>query len=165
MFSYNGKIIIDFINFHKTLHLRFLRGFWICVGVLSKSGFWVFQDCQYARVLNFQGYTGFTYFRKCDRVLNMRWDAITEGFWIFQESEYTRFLHMQALHKVLNMPEYCWIMFIKLLWLWLSSEYAWLKFQSFEYASHCKYARARNRARSWMVTQGTEYAWISLNIP
>ena len=29
-----------------------------------------------------------------------------EGYWIFQDSEYVKFLHMQALHKVLNMPEY-----------------------------------------------------------
>ena len=36
-------------------------------------------------------------------------DTIMEGFWMFQDFEYTRFLHMQALHKVLNMPEYGWI--------------------------------------------------------
>ena len=49
-------------------------------------------------------------FRKCDRVLNMRQDAILEGFSIFQGSEYTRFLRMQELHKVLNISEYGWIM-------------------------------------------------------
>ena len=36
----------------------------------------------------------------------MRRDAIMAGFCIFQEPEYVRFLHMQALYKVLNMPEY-----------------------------------------------------------
>ena len=40
----------------------------------------------------------------------MRRDAIIEGFWIFQGSEYARFLSMQALHKVLHMPEYGWVM-------------------------------------------------------
>ena len=40
----------------------------------------------------------------------MREDAIMEGFWAFQDSEYARFLHMQALHKVLSMPEYDWMM-------------------------------------------------------
>ena len=44
----------------------------------------------------FQGYTGFTYFRKYDT------NAIIEGFWIFQDSQYARFLYMQELHKVLN---------------------------------------------------------------
>ena len=38
-------------------------------------------------------------------VLNM--DAVMVGFLIFQDSEYARFLCMQALHKVLNMAEYC----------------------------------------------------------
>ena len=40
----------------------------------------------------------------------MRYDAIMEQFWIFQNSEYARFLHRQAMHKVLNMPEYGWTM-------------------------------------------------------
>ena len=40
----------------------------------------------------------------------MRRDAIMEGFWIFENSEYARLLHMQALHKVLIMPECGWIM-------------------------------------------------------
>ena len=40
----------------------------------------------------------------------MSQDAIMEEFWIFQDYEYARFLNMQALHKVLNMPKYGWIM-------------------------------------------------------
>ena len=48
--------------------------------VLNISGFWIFQKCQYARVLNFQSYTGLTYFCKYDRVLNMHRDAIKEEF-------------------------------------------------------------------------------------
>ena len=44
------------------------------------SGFWMLQDCRYARVLNIQGYVGFTYICKYDKVLNMRLDTIMEGF-------------------------------------------------------------------------------------
>ena len=33
-------------------------------------------------------------------------DIIKEGFLIFRDSDYVRFLPMQALRKVLNMPEY-----------------------------------------------------------
>ena len=44
------------------------------------------EHCQYARDLTFQGYKGFTYFRKYDRVLSMRRDVIMGGFKIFQDS-------------------------------------------------------------------------------
>ena len=40
----------------------------------------------------------------------MRQEAMMEGFWIFQDSKYARFLRMQALHEVLNIPEYGRIM-------------------------------------------------------
>ena len=40
----------------------------------------------------------------------MQWDSIMEEFWMFQDSKYARFLRMQALHKVVNMPDYSWIM-------------------------------------------------------
>ena len=33
-------------------------------------------------------------------------NAIMEGFVIFQDSKYAKFLRMQALHKVLSMPEH-----------------------------------------------------------
>ena len=67
--------------------------------VLNMSGFGIFQDCQYARVLNFQGYTWFTYFQGSD----MRCDAIIgrvlsiPGFRIFQVAAHA------TLCKVLNM--------------------------------------------------------------
>ena len=77
--------------------------------VLNMSVSWIFQDCQYARILSFQGFTEFTYFRKYDRVLNMQQDAIMEDISLFQDSKHVRFLQMQALHKVLNMLEYGWI--------------------------------------------------------
>ena len=78
--------------------------------VVNISGFWIFQDCQYVMVLNFQDYTGFTYFSKYEVVLNMHQDAIMDWFWIFQDFKYVSFLHMQALHKFLNMSEYGLIM-------------------------------------------------------
>ena len=74
--------------------------------IFNILGLWIFQDCQYFRVLNFQGYTGFTPFRKYDKILNTRRDGIMKGIWIFQDSKYVKFLQMQALHKVLNLPEY-----------------------------------------------------------
>ena len=40
----------------------------------------------------------------------MRQEAIMEEFWIFQDSKYPSFLYMQELGKILNMPEYGWIM-------------------------------------------------------
>ena len=70
------------------------------------SGFRIFKDCKYARVLNFEGYTGFTYLDRCDRVLNICRGTIMERFSTFQDSVHTSFRHMQALHKVLNMAEY-----------------------------------------------------------
>ena len=58
------------------------------------------------RILNVSEFWIFVNFRKYGRAVNMRRNAIMERFWIFQDSEYARVLHMQALHKVLNMPEY-----------------------------------------------------------
>ena len=43
------------------------------------SGFRIFQDSHYVSVLNYEGYIGFTYFRKDDIVLNRHQDAIREG--------------------------------------------------------------------------------------
>ena len=56
------------------------------------------------RVLEISEFWIFINFRKYDRILNMRQNAIMEGLWIFQDSEYARFLNMQVLHKVLDMP-------------------------------------------------------------
>ena len=36
----------------------------------------------------------------------MHRNAIIEELLIFQNSEHARFMHMQALYKVLDMPEY-----------------------------------------------------------
>ena len=90
-----------------------------------------FQDCQYARVLNFEGYTELTY------VVNMT------GFWIWagkqlrKGSEYSRIPNMPDFcickrHTrfwiCLNMAEYLNKLFWPF-WLWQVSEYTWSKFQ------------------------------------
>ena len=62
------------------------------------------------RVLNMSEFWIFVNFRKYDRVLNICYDITMKRFRIFQDSKYVRFLHMQALLKVLNMPEYGWMM-------------------------------------------------------
>ena len=62
------------------------------------------------RDLNIPAFCIFLNFFKYGRVLNMCEEAIMEEFLIFQDSEYSRFLHMQELRKVLNVPEYGWIM-------------------------------------------------------
>ena len=62
------------------------------------------------QVLNMSEFWIFVNYRKCDGVLNLCWDAIIEKFLIIQDSEYARFLQMQTLDKVLNVPEYAWIM-------------------------------------------------------
>ena len=48
---------------------------------------WVLNSCQNVKVLFLQGYTGFMYFRKYDKVKNMRPDAYRKvlnipGFWM-----------------------------------------------------------------------------------
>ena len=62
------------------------------------------------RVLNMSEFWIFVNFRKYDRILNMRGDAITERFLVIQDSEYAGFLRLQALREVLNMPKCGWIM-------------------------------------------------------
>ena len=59
-----------------------------------------------------------------DKVLNMLEYALTElwiylRFWICQYFEYGRFLNMQELHKVLNVPQYGWICFIRTWIAWI----------------------------------------------
>ena len=51
----------------------------------------------------------FSSFHKYERVLNVHWGVIIQEPSIFQDSKYAMFLHKQALHKVLNMPKYGWI--------------------------------------------------------
>ena len=68
--------------------------------VLNMSGLGLFQNCQYAKVLEFRVTQGFTYFGRYDSVLNRWCDAIIEGFWIFQDSAYAR---------IKQASEYAWI--------------------------------------------------------
>ena len=126
--------------------------------VLNMSGFWIFEDFQYARALNFQGYTRLTYLGNYDRVLNRRPDAIMEEFWIIQHSKYARFLHVQALQKVLKMSEYCWIMpeqtILTVAGFWI----CWVNVsQGFEYFSVSKCARTRNMVRLWICEGYTSH--------
>ena len=111
------------------------------------SGLWIFQDCQYARVVNFKGYAGFSYFCKYIRVLKVPRNAIMKRSWIFQDSKYTRLLHMQALHKVfsvvLHKPEYALIMLNMLEYLCI-----YLKKQSSEYVRILNVSSAIHSMRS-----------------
>ena len=81
---------------------------------------------------------------------------------MFQDAEYTRFLRMQALHKVVNMPEYVWEMRYDRV-LYARSRYykdlnkpPVLNMLGLRILQGCEYDA---------VTQGAEYAWTSLNIP
>ena len=100
------KIIIAPNYFRKTpLYLKSLKGLWICM-FLNTSGFWTFQNCQYARVLNFQDYTRFTYFRKYGRVLIMRRHTTWKG------SEHS---------MIPNMPRFCICADYTRFWIWLDT--------------------------------------------
>ena len=85
-------------------------------------------------------------------------------FWLFQDSKYAQFLHMRGLHKILNMPQYDWIMPE---WTVLTMAGFWICLikvsQGFEYASDSKCARAWNMARLW-ICEGSTGCWIYLNI-
>ena len=123
--TYNTRSkMLQLLNTPSWIFERVLNMWWVS----NMSLFPTLKDCQYARVLNFQGNTGFKYVRKYDWVLNMGWDAITEGFWIFQNPKYSRFLHVQALRKVLNMPEYAWIMLEQTVPTMAGCEYVWSMF-------------------------------------
>ena len=102
------------------------------------------------RVLNFQGYTGFIFFRKYSRIPN-RLD----------------FRYIKMLHKVLNMTELCLHKLFWLYWLWQGSEYACSKFHKvlnmppvfnmpgLGIWQVCEYAR---------VAKDAKYPWIRLNM-
>ena len=59
------------------------------------SKFRIFQDRECAKVLNSQGYRGFTYFRKYGKIQNMRLDVIIEG---------KEVLYKPPCRRVLNIP-------------------------------------------------------------
>ena len=129
------------------------------------SWFWIFQDCQYARVLNFQGYTGFTSFHNYD--VNMR------GFWICVQDE---IMDSSEYSRIPSTPSFCICKHYTSFWVWLNN--AWLNysdydrvlnmpgqsFTEFEYVSSSKYARAWNMTRLWICKVYIEY-WICLRKP
>ena len=111
------------------------------------SQFWIFVNfCRYDRVLNMRA-------SRCNygRVLNV------PGFRVYQVSVYG---------SVAQGCKYAWIWLKNA--LWQGSEYAWSRYYKhlnkppvlnmlgLRTLQGCEYAR---------VTQGAEYAWISLNIP
>ena len=78
--------------------------------VLNISEFWLLQNCQNAKFLNFQCYTGITYFRNYGWVLNRRQDAIMEG------SEYSRIRNMVTQGS-------------KNVWIWLKN--VWINYPDY----------------------------------
>ena len=106
------------------------------------------------RVLNMPGFWIFVNFRKYDKILNMCQDAIMEGFWIFKDSEYASLLLMQAFRKVLNMPEYGWIMTYGRV-LNMPGQFR---------ASGSKYDSAQNMAKL-LICEDYTGCWIYLNKP
>ena len=85
-------------NFCKTLYRRCLRGLWIYLRSWIYQGSEYGSSSRYIRGLHIPGF----------------W--IWLWFWICQSSEYARVLNIPGLRKLLNVPEYPWII----------SEYAWL---------------------------------------
>ena len=106
------KVIIAFNYFCAALYLKSLRRFWMC------ARFWLFQSSEYSKndkMPNFQGYKGLTWFYKYVRVLNIPELSVCPKFWISRVTQgllifvnMTGF--MQKLWKLLNMPEFGWIM-------------------------------------------------------
>ena len=101
-----SKIIVSNYFCKNTSSWIFERFLNMC-RILNMSGFWIFQDHQYARVLNFQDYIGFTYIHIYDRGLSMyalgcnyRRVMNIPGFRICQVSAYAR---------VTQGSEYAWI--------------------------------------------------------
>ena len=88
------KMIVAFNYIRKTLHRRYLTGFWIC------RRFWIYQRSEYTGFLNIPGfwiYQGGEY----ARVLNM------SGFCIYHGSKYARFT--QDSKSVWITPGYAWL--------------------------------------------------------
>ena len=128
------------------------------VSSFKLSAFCIFQDCQYVTVLNFQGYTGFTYFRKYERVLNIRRDAIMEAFYsrIPNIPGYCICKRRARFWICLNMAKWCLNKFCRLLnmppVLNMPRPRVW---QDCEYASYIW---------CWIYLNKPEYALIMLNM-
>ena len=130
----------------------------------NMSGFWIFQDCQFARLLNSRVTQDLSIFVNMAR----SWICVRMQLIWRSSSKFTRFLRMQALHKVLNLPEHGWIMSEETVLIMAGYMPCQVKFsQDFEYASRSEYARVRKMTR-W-ICEGTnmsaEYTWINLNMP
>ena len=92
--------------------------------VLDMSAFSIFQDCQYARALNFQGHQGLPIF------VNMTGFWICTGIQLRNGSEYSRIMAMPGFY----ICKCCTMFWICLNNAWIncssydSVEYAWPKF-------------------------------------
>ena len=88
------KIIITYY-FRKTLHLKFLWGFWICFRISNMLGFWIFRVTQVLTIfINM-------------RVFNVCHDAIIGKFWMWHSCicKSCICLNMvQQADKCLNIP-------------------------------------------------------------
>ena len=140
-------------------YLQLLRFLNIC-RALNMSRLWIFQDCQYARALNFQGYTGFTCFHKCDKVSRMlgwNYERVLNilGFQICHGSAYAGITQgsKYALIRLNN----AWINFSH------CDRVQYMSGQIFTgfWMSPIKNTRAQNKARLWMCKGYTGY-WICL---
>ena len=139
--------------------------------VLNMSGFWIFQNCQYARFLNFHVTQGLPL------LVNMieNWICIRMQLW--KASEYFRILNMSdfSIYKCYTRFQICQnnasINCSKngrvLIMLGQSS-------QKFEFVPSSKYATIQNMERlqicqgytgCWICLNNAEYAWICLHIP
>ena len=118
------KIITAFKYFAKHSILNLWEGsahMWgfKYVRVLNIPGLSICQASEYSRIINMAGLwisridTWFTYFRKYDSLLNMRWEATMEGFWIFQDSEICQTF---AYVSIAQGTEYAWI-WLNITWI------------------------------------------------
>ena len=157
-FTQGLPIFVNMIGFWIYVRMQLWKGSEYC-RFPSMPGFWISRFSQ-----------GLPIFVNMIGVLNIRPDAVMEGLWIFQVSKYTKFLHMQVLHKVLNMPEYGWIIpEKKLFWLWQSSAFALSKFHR---VLNMPLVLNMPGLRLWQIVNMRglhrvlnipEYTWICLN--
>ena len=125
---------------HRTLHERVLN---MCQ-VLNISGFWIFQEFQYARVLNLKVYTMLTYFCKYEKVLNIPGMSVCPGFLISMVTQgVTIFANIAGFQicaemqlwkgseysRILNIPGFCKCkQYIK---FWICLNNAWIDYSDY----------------------------------
>ena len=101
-----GKIIVAFNYFHKILHLKSLRGFWIYVG------FWICQDSDYSRVFNMPGFRISRVMQGLSIFVNMKRFWVGIGMQLWKGSEYSR---------IPNMSDFYICKYYTGFWIWLNN--------------------------------------------